>query len=313
MARGDVLGAGRIQLGKHFDQQESESYLVDPNLTPVPGEPVKLNFPPTPILTPEQREFYESDVSPFHPSRILPIDGEISFFQIRDEVGGAEQCSFNDEAFRNLIGKSDGEEQAISDYYGKSFDLGFGENAQAVGGHGSLETSGTSGAGTTGNANRYVRARVGNNNTTGDRKEVRYWIFVPLAQAVPDDTTIVKLDYQFTHDGSSVYNSAGIGVGTGRTPPSEGFKPPEYQPSGHMIQNPFYLVYSDPSASYSAQHVDGSGIGIPSYSGQKQFNASTFFEWKRSKDQHICFEATTNGYNGGGESSATINYKLTEM
>ena len=168
MARGDVLGAGRIQLGKHFDQQESESYLVDPNLTPVLGEPVKLNFPPTPILTPEQREFYESDVSPFHPSRILPIDGEISFFQIRDEVGGAEQCSFNDEAFRNLIGKSDGEEQAISDYYGKSFDLGFGENAQAVGGYGSLETSGTSGTGTTGNANRYVRARVGNNNTTGD-------------------------------------------------------------------------------------------------------------------------------------------------
>ena len=50
----------------------------------------------------------------------LPDVGQISMSQIRDEVSGSGQCSLNDPEFRALINKSSGQQQAMSEYYGKN-------------------------------------------------------------------------------------------------------------------------------------------------------------------------------------------------
>jgi len=61
---------------------------------------------------------------PINPSlampRDLPPSGVISMGDIRTEVSGAGQCSLNDADFRGLIGKSSGQQQAMSEYYNKS-------------------------------------------------------------------------------------------------------------------------------------------------------------------------------------------------
>lgn len=53
-------------------------------------------------------------------SMTLPASGQIDMGQIRTEVGGSGQVSLNDADFRALINKSSGQQQALSDYYGKS-------------------------------------------------------------------------------------------------------------------------------------------------------------------------------------------------
>jgi len=52
--------------------------------------------------------------------RDLPPSGVISMDDIRQEVKGSGQVSLNDADFRDLIGKSSGQQQAMSEYYGKS-------------------------------------------------------------------------------------------------------------------------------------------------------------------------------------------------
>ncbi len=53
-------------------------------------------------------------------SMALPANGQIDMSQIRTEVEGSGQVSLNDADFRALINKNSGQQQALSDYYGKS-------------------------------------------------------------------------------------------------------------------------------------------------------------------------------------------------
>ena len=58
-------------------------------------------------------------------TRDLPDVGQISMSQIREEVSGSGQCSLNDPDFRALINKSSGQQQAMSEYYGKKASKGY--------------------------------------------------------------------------------------------------------------------------------------------------------------------------------------------
>lgn len=70
----------------------------------------------------------------------LPSSGQIAMSQIRSEVGGSGQCSLNDAAFRDLINKSSGQQQAMSDYWGKKASRGhvWGDPAPNYGSMGDL-------------------------------------------------------------------------------------------------------------------------------------------------------------------------------
>lgn len=53
-------------------------------------------------------------------SMTLPASGQIDMGQIRTEVEASGQVSLNDANFRELINKTSGQQQAMSEYYGKS-------------------------------------------------------------------------------------------------------------------------------------------------------------------------------------------------
>lgn len=313
MAIGDVLGFGVANIGTPNTVEESASYIVDPNLEPIYTPPPEIISQPAPVLTAAQKEFYESDISPFADGRILPPSGEISFFQIREEVASSGQCSFNDEEFRSLIGKADGEEQAISDYYGKSFDLGYGENLEADGGAGAYEP-GCTASGSTGRTSRYVRAQCNNNSLDGNRPEVRYWIFVPFAKDFGLEDKVVKLDYEFTHNHNhGFYSDGAISVGAAKKARSPGsfLSPVPIAEEKNIFDFITDLVYLRPG-SFANQHIDGSAVSIPEYGSGQKFNASTYFTIQGDR-AWLVFQARVAGYNGGGFSEAQVNYKLTDM
>ena len=95
---------------------------------------LKLNSP----LDEWEVEFYEgldeeerlvwldarNNCNPLGGIRQLPASGQISMSEIRAEVGGSGQCSLNDAAFRDLINKNSGQQQAMSEYYGKKASQG---------------------------------------------------------------------------------------------------------------------------------------------------------------------------------------------
>ena len=202
MAMGDVLAAGTIGFdpvnNPQFSVSEEELALHDPNMPTISRPALEPLQAPT-ILTPEQEEFYYSDISPFKEGRALPgTNSQITMAQIRTEVSGSGQCSLNDAEFRALINKNSGQQQAMSDYWGKSSELVYGQNTAAQGGFGSIGGGPNYDYGTTGNANRYVKGGV-KNSTTNSYVECSYWVFIPLSQPI-NRGTVLKLDYSFTHN-----------------------------------------------------------------------------------------------------------------
>lgn len=76
--------------------------------------------------------------------RKLPDSGVITMDDIRKEVSVTGTCNLNQQEFRDLINKSSGQQQALSDYYGKSaVQLGDGEIGTGGNCFPSPSTSGT--------------------------------------------------------------------------------------------------------------------------------------------------------------------------
>jgi len=318
MARGDVLALGSTDLGGVETASDGfESRVIDPSL-PILPPPEFEPDQPTPILTPEQEEFYYSTPSPFLESRALPgTNSQISMSQIRAEVSGSGQCSLNDADFRALINKSSGQQQAMSEYWGKSAEINFGENVAAQGGFGSIGGGPNYDYGTTGNASRYICGGV-KNTTTNSYVPCSYWVYIPVAQQIPQGT-VVKLDYSFTHQADdNRYSAASVSVGYLLACPTNltgtpSFLAPQYNTNQHRFYDAVTLCRTGNNGG--KYHENGSEVSISSYSS-KSFNTSTYFTWNASNtytSAGLSFKSTISGFNGYFRSRATVNFKLTEM
>jgi hypothetical protein len=291
-------------------EEAAEAIVIDPTLPAIPLPVEQLAQPPV-ILTPEQEEFYYSDISPFQEGRVLPgANSQIAMSQIRSEVGASGQCSLNDAAFRALISKSSGAQQAMSDYWGKSSELIYGENIAATGGFGSIGGGPNYDNGTTGNASRYVKGGV-KNTTVNNYIDCSYWVCIPVSEPIEKET-VVKLDYNFTHNwGKSRYSQSSIHAGC--TDGNIGsFIPAAYSNSSNRMKDAVTLCSC--GNDNGNQNIDGSSVSISAYSS-KTFNASTFFTWNSSYTASSClaFRGKIRGWNGYYTGTATINFKLTEM
>jgi hypothetical protein len=277
----------------------------------LPGEtpPVFYNPPPV-ILTPEQREFYDNDPSPF----TLPnVGSPISMSQIRDEVSGSGQVALNDAEFRALIGKSSGAQQSLYDYYGKSSSLS--ENVSAVSAQPqgyNCRTNETFSA----NASRYISMSCG--AVTSGIASSGIWNMIPINP--PPVGTTVKLDYSVTC-GCSSNNNAIHNWDMGVTESgAAGFNmtcttmPDQSRRFGYLLT----LVNGD-RGRFSNEwyaHKDGS---LQKQSGSfswtsKVITFSTFFNWgKESTNKFLSFKAEANTNRDPISANMRIDYKLTEM
>lgn len=329
MAMGDVLAAGTIGFdpvnNPQFSVSEEELALHDPNMPTISRPALEPLQAPT-ILTPEQEEFYYSDISPFKEGRALPgTNSQITMAQIRTEVSGSGQCSLNDAEFRALINKNSGQQQAMSDYWGKSSELVYGQNTAAQGGFGSIGGGPNYDYGTTGNANRYVKGGV-KNTTVNSYVECSYWVFIPLSQPI-NRGTVLKLDYSFTHNVNFQGNQYAVGyiyAGSLDICPQNALGQKAFLAAAYnnnsfrMKRSARILVTGDASGNYGYLHIDGSEVqkNDMKYTS-KAFSESTYFTWDASDSYQstngFAVEAATKGFNGYHRSDATVNFKLTEM
>lgn len=311
---GDVIALSITPPHLRASVPENVELPIDPEKEcPIsPGEaPPAFKNPPPVILTPEQREFYDNDPSPF----TLPnVGSSISMSQIRDEVSGSGQVALNDAEFRALIGKSSGEQQGLYDYYGKSSSIS--ENTPAVSaqpkGH-NCRTSESFAA----DSSRYLSMYCG--AVTSGIAFSSVWNMIPLTP--PPKGTVVKLDYSITctcsSNGNAIHNwdmgvtesgDAGFDMSCVTYPPGV----------GREFSGLLTLVNGDRgrfSRDWYA-HVDGSSqrqSGSFSWTS-KVITFSTFFTWnKESAAKFLSFKAEANTNRDPVNATMRIDYKLTEM
>jgi hypothetical protein len=271
--------------------------------------PVNPNPPPV-ILTPEQREFYDNDPSPF----ALPnVGSPISMSQIRDEVSGSGQVALNDAEFRALIGKSSGEQQGLYDYYGKSSSLS--ENTPAVSAQPkgyNCRTSETFAA----DSSRYLSVACG--SVTSGIVSAEVWNMIPFTP--PPTGTVVKLDYQITctcSSNSNVIHNWTIGATQTGAPGFNMACSTNFDSSRQHWQS--IAIINGDKGRFSRDwyaHVDGydqKQQGSFSWTS-KVISYSTFFTWGHdSTRQFLSFSTKINTSGGSANGTMRIDYKLTEM